>query len=97
MKLYVIRIRTRTTKTERPMVQSYLPAHNRYAPHYTGDGFPLTRETGNCWYVEQAPDGLPTRYRKADEYKLIGNGEGLYMFGSDSHLLLDRWAEAVGT
>ena len=94
MKLYVIRIQT--TKTDKPKVQSFLSEQNKYATHYTGDGFPLGRETGNCWYIDNAPAWLPSRYRKAEEYRLIGNSEGVYMFGRNSMLLLDRWNKAVG-
>ncbi|MBR4655661.1 MAG: hypothetical protein IKO68_03595 [Oscillospiraceae bacterium] len=52
--------------------------------HYSADGFPVVKETGRCWFLEKHPDGLPKQYRKSDEYKVIGNGKSIYMFGRDS-------------
>ncbi len=58
-------------------------------------GFTVDRETGNCWYTPAPPEGLPNRYRKADEYELINNGSGVYMFGTDEGELKKRWNAAL--
>ena len=49
-----------------------------------GGGGPLLRETPNCWYVSDPPQGLPERFRKSEEYKLLNNRFGIYMFVRDS-------------
>ena len=60
-----------------------------------GGGILILRETPNCWYVESLPHGLPERFRKAEEYKLLGNRFGIYMFGRDSKALARVWNEST--
>lgn len=60
-----------------------------------GGGIPILRETPNCWYVERPPHGLPERFRKAEEYKLLNNRFGIYMFGRDSKALAKMWNEST--
>ena len=94
MRLYVIRMQIR--KTEEPVVQYFLSDQYKGTKHYAGDGFPLIRETPNCWHIETAPPGLPVRYRKREEYSLAGNHEGFYMFGRNCPHLLGCWNQVVG-
>ena len=60
---------------------------------YTGEGsgISILRETPNCWYLSCPPHGLPVRYRKTEEYKLLSNKFGIYMFGRDSTELTVVW------
>lgn len=60
-----------------------------------GDGLSLQRETVNCWYLESPPHGLPERYRKTDEYKLLNNKHAVYIFGRDSTRLVTEWNTAI--
>lgn len=54
-------------------------------------GIPVLRETMNCWYIAGPPHGLPERFRKAEEYKLLNNKFGIYIFGRDSVKLAKEW------
>lgn len=54
-------------------------------------GVPILRETPNCWYVSEQPHGLRERYRKAEEYKLLNNRFGIYMYGTDNDMLIKEW------
>ena len=56
-----------------------------------GNGISILRETPNCWYLNATPHGLPERYRKSEEYKLLNNRFGIYMFGRDSAELVEEW------
>lgn len=60
---------------------------------YIGDGggISILRETPNCWYVSNPPHGLPERFRKSEDYKLVNNKFGMYMFGRDSVKLAETW------
>lgn len=60
-----------------------------------GRGFPVHHESANCWYLDSPPHGLPERYRKADEYRLLNNKHGIYIFGTDSFRLVAEWNKAT--
>ena len=64
---------------------------------YVGEssGIPILRETPNCWYVNSPPHGLPERYRKTEEYKLLNNRFGIYMFGRDGVKLTEAWNKST--
>ena len=65
------------------------------ASHIRADGFPVVRESVNCRVPESFPEGMPTRYRKADKYKVLNNKSGIYMFGRDPARLVREWNSAA--
>ena len=89
MKLYIVLLSTGSN--EIPQVKSYTGQADAGISHYSGEGFDVIKETENCWYLGNLPHGLPERYRKADEYKMISNGRGIYMFGEHAGLLIEKW------
>ena len=76
-------------------VHAYVKLSNPMASHHEGGGFTVTKETGNCWFLETYPDGMPRQYRKADEYRVVNNRNGIYMFGRDSEKLVEEWNKAA--
>ncbi|MBQ9360681.1 MAG: hypothetical protein IJT96_06565 [Lachnospiraceae bacterium] len=73
-----------------------IPALEAYIDRKGGhDGFDISYETKNCQYIENPPSGLPTRYRKTEDYKLISNKTGVYMFGNDASQLMTAWNEVM--
>ena len=56
----------------------------------------MQRETAHCWYLSDAPQGFPERFRKSEEYLLQRNKHGFYMFGRDAEALAAAWSRAVG-
>lgn len=90
MKLHIIMLFTDRNAT--PEIRSYMDVS---APHRVASAQLISRETGNCWYIDKPPKGLPVRYRKADEYTLISNHFGVYMFGSNSGQLIVAWNQAL--
>ena len=90
MKLHMIILKTESGKT--PSMVSCMDSDSS---HRIGDGISVVRETGNCWYIDDPPKGLPVRYRKAEEYRLITNHFGVYMFGSDAFELIKAWNHAL--
>ena len=60
-----------------------------------GNGLLIHRETVNCWYLKEPPHGLPERYRKVDEYRLISNKYAIYIFGQDRFRLVAEWNKAT--
>ena len=90
MKLYLIVFGTSLPKGA--AVRSYMePSKRLKLTHYHSDGFPVSKETNNCWMLDTYPDGLPKQYRKADEYRVMNNNSGIYMFGRDPEKLINEW------
>lgn len=90
MKLFMIVFST--VKPSEAQVFSYVDSkYIASIRNYQADGFSVVRETGHCWYLEDYPEGLPKQYRKAEEYQLISNSKGIYMFGRDSERLIREW------
>ena len=71
------------------------PSKHLKLTHYHADGFPISRETNNCWMLDTYPEGLPKQYRKADEYRVMNNNSGIYMFGRDPEKLINEWNSAA--
>ena len=94
MKLYLIVFSTLVPNGAK--VHSYLERTTQTeASHIRADGFPVVRESLNCWVLESFPEGMPTRYRKADEYRVLNNESGIYMFGRDPDRLVREWNSAA--
>lgn len=94
MKLFMIIFNT----IIRPEAQvySYVEDSGQLKPrHLRSDGFQVSRETSNCWFLDHFPEGMPKQYRKADEYRVINNSSGIYMFGRDSEKLMEEWNRVV--
>ena len=89
MKLYLIVFST----VNAAQVFSYV--ENVNAVHYHSDGFEVTNETRHRWAIDNPPAGMPKVYRKTDEYRVMNNGSGIYMFGRDPERLVDAWNTAV--
>ncbi len=90
MKLHIIMLST--DRSAAPELRSYIDCER---PHRMTGAQRISRETGNCWYIDTPPKGLPERYRKAEEYTLISNQSGVYMFGSDPGQLVAAWNLAL--
>lgn len=92
MKLFIIFFNT--IKSARSQVYSYVDSsmHSK-VKHYSGDGFTIVKETNNCWFLDNYPEGMPKQYRKAEEYKLVNNSNGIYMFGIDCKKLINEWSK----
>ena len=90
MNLHIIMLKTESGET--PSIVFFIDDNSSLC---IGNGMPVVRETGNCWYIDDPPKGLPVRYRKAEEYRLITNHFGVYMFGSDAYELITAWNRAL--
>ncbi len=94
MKLFLIVFSTVIPAKAR--VNSYIEGKARTrSEHYCSDGFLISRETHNCWQLDKYPEGMPKQYRKAEEYKVLNNSKGIYMFGRDPEKLVEEWNIAV--
>ena len=77
-------------------VRSYLEAASMpSSKHFRSDGFSVVKETNNRWILETYPEGMPRQYRKADEYRVLNNNSGIYMFGRDPEKLISAWNSAA--
>ncbi len=94
MKLFMIVFST--LKPLEARVYSYVGKTNKSgSSHYTADGFAVVKETSNCWFLDEYPGGMPRQYRKTEEYKLVNNKNGIYMFGRDAEKLIKEWNKAA--
>ena len=59
------------------------------------DALPVERETPNCWYLEDPPQGFPYKCLKSKVHTLISNPNGVYMFGTSPKDLIAAWNKAV--
>ncbi|MBR1855253.1 MAG: hypothetical protein IJ794_19280 [Lachnospiraceae bacterium] len=93
MKLYIIFFST--VHGDAPQIYSYTGKADGQVASNPGEGLDIVRNTTNCWYIGDIPKGLPERYRKSEEYKLLNNSSGIYMYGREAGLLIDEWNRAV--